>query len=130
MLWDRDCGFCAWMVSLLLRADGARVLRPQTIQSEEGERLLGDVPLDRRLASWHVVEPGGRRTSAGAALTTVLGLLPATRPLARLTGALPGVTDAAYRWVAAHRRLLSRPIPGAVKQRARRRVGERAAGTR
>jgi predicted DCC family thiol-disulfide oxidoreductase YuxK len=122
VLWDRDCGFCAWLLSLLLRADRRRVLRPAPIQGAEGSRLLADMPPERRLASWHVVDDWGRVTSGGLALTTVFGALPAGRPLAAVTRAMPGVTERAYRWVATHRSLLSKPIPAGAKERARRRV--------
>jgi predicted DCC family thiol-disulfide oxidoreductase YuxK len=126
VLWDRDCGFCAFMLALVLRADTRRVLRPAFIQSPEGERLLADMPEPERLASWHLVDDDGRRTSGGEALTVMLRELPAGRPLAAVTEALPGVTERAYRWVAEHRALLSRPIPASAKERARRYVAKRS----
>lgn len=127
VLWDRDCGFCAWTLSLLLRADRARLLRPAPIQGPEGDRHLAHMAPEQRLASWHLVDDDGRVRSGGEALTAVLRALPAGRPLARLTGALPAATDRAYGWVATHRTLLSRPIPAEAKERARRHVGSRAA---
>jgi predicted DCC family thiol-disulfide oxidoreductase YuxK len=127
VLWDRDCGFCAWALALLLRADRHAVLRPAPIESPEGDRHLAGMPPERRTASWHVVDADGRVTSGGRALTEVLRVLPAGRPLAAVTGALPGVTEAAYRWVATHRSLLSKPIPAAAKERARRRIEAHAA---
>jgi predicted DCC family thiol-disulfide oxidoreductase YuxK len=126
VLWDEDCGFCAFMLALLLRADRRRVLRPVGIQSAEGGRLLADVPVEQRLASWHFVDEGGRRSSGGEALTELLRRLPGGRLPAAATGALPGVTEGAYRWVAAHRSLLSRAIPASAKDRARRLVAARA----
>jgi predicted DCC family thiol-disulfide oxidoreductase YuxK len=126
VLWDRDCGFCAFMLSLVLRADRRRVLKPAFIQGPEGERLLADMPPRQRLASWHFIDDEGRRTSGGRALTELLRELPAGRPLAALTGALPGVTERAYGWVATHRSLLSKPIPASAKERARRLVAARS----
>jgi predicted DCC family thiol-disulfide oxidoreductase YuxK len=126
VLWDRDCGFCAFMLSLVLRADTRGVLRPAFIQGPEGSRLLADVPADQRLASWHLVDDAGRRTSGGPALTVLLRELPVLRPLAALTGAQPGLTERAYRWVATHRSLLSKPIPAAAKEHARRHVAARS----
>jgi len=126
VLWDRDCGFCAFMVALVLRADTRRVLRTRTIQESEADGTLDTVAPELRYVSWHAVDAHGRLTSGGGALTQVLGRLPALRPLARLTGALPGVTERAYGWVATHRELLSRPIPVAAKRRARRLVQARA----
>jgi predicted DCC family thiol-disulfide oxidoreductase YuxK len=126
VLWDSDCGFCAWTLALLLRADRRAVLRPAPIQSPEGDRHLAGMPPEHRLATWHLVDGRGRVTSGGQALTEVLRAFPAGRPLAALTGAFPGVTEAAYRWVAAHRSLLSKPIPEAAKERARRLIEARA----
>jgi len=126
VLWDKDCGFCAFMLSLMLRADSGRVLQPAAIQGPEGERWLGSMPAERRLATFHAIDSQGRLTSGGDALTAVLGVLPAGRPLAALTGAVPGVTDRGYMWVAGHRRLLSRPIPARAKERARRLVARRS----
>jgi predicted DCC family thiol-disulfide oxidoreductase YuxK len=130
VLWDEDCGFCAFLLALLLRADRRRMLRPVAIQSAEGDRLLADMPVEQRLASWHFVDEAGRRTSAGEALTELLHRLPGGRLPAAATGALPGVTEGAYRWVATHRSLLSRPIPASAKERARRLVAARAQAVR
>jgi predicted DCC family thiol-disulfide oxidoreductase YuxK len=127
VLWDRDCGFCAFMLSLVLRADRRRILRPASIQGPEGDRLLADLPTKERLKSWHLVDDQGRRTSGGHALTVMLRELPGLRPLATLTGARPGLTERAYRWVATHRSLLSKPIPATAKERARRYVEARSA---
>jgi predicted DCC family thiol-disulfide oxidoreductase YuxK len=126
VLWDRDCGFCAFTLSLVLRADRRRVLRPAFIQGPEGERLLADMPPQQRLASWHLIDERGRRTSGGEALTELLRVLPTGRPLSALTASVPGVTERAYRWVADHRSLLSKPIPAGAKDRARRLVAERS----
>jgi predicted DCC family thiol-disulfide oxidoreductase YuxK len=126
VLWDKDCGFCAFMLSLVLRADRARRLRPVPIQGEEGERLLADMPLEQRLASWHFIDDAGHRTSGGEALSKLLGYLPLGRGPAALTRALPKPTEGAYHWVATHRRLLSRPIPSGAKERARRLVAARS----
>jgi predicted DCC family thiol-disulfide oxidoreductase YuxK len=126
VLWDRDCGFCAFMLSLVLQADRRRHLKPVPIQSPEGEQLLADMPLEKRLASWHLIDDDGRRTSGGEALTELLRRLPGGRLPAALSGAVPGVTEGAYRWVATHRRMLSRPIPARAKERARRLVAARS----
>jgi predicted DCC family thiol-disulfide oxidoreductase YuxK len=126
VLWDRDCGFCAWMLALVLRADRRRVLRPAPIQGPEGDRHLAHMPAERRLASWHLVDDDGGVTSGGEALTRVLAVLPGLRPLAKVTGALPRATTRSYDWVATHRSLLSRPIPASAKARARRLVEQRS----
>ncbi len=127
VLWDRDCGFCAWTLALVLRADRHRILVTRTIQEADADGLLDAIEPARRYASWHVVDADGRITSGGRAVTVALGLLPTGRPLAVVTRALPKLTERAYRWVADHRSLLSKPIPRRSKDRARRLVAERAA---
>jgi predicted DCC family thiol-disulfide oxidoreductase YuxK len=114
------------MLSLVLRADTRQTLRPAPIQGAEGRRLLAGMAPEQQLATWHAVDAAGTLTSGGRALTAVLATLPAGRPLAALTGALPGLTERAYGWVAAHRSLLSKPIPAAAKERARRRIERRS----
>ena len=126
VLWDRDCGFCAFMLSLLLRADTRKVLRPAVIQGPEGDKWLAKMAPEQRLATFHAVDDDGRVTSGGDALTEILRELPPARPLAGVTGRMPGVTDRAYMWVAANRRLLSKPIPMKAKEQARRLVARRS----
>lgn len=119
VLWDRDCGFCAWTLSWVLRADRRGLLRTAPIQGPEGDRWLAHMPAEQRLASWHLVDDDGTVRSAGAAVTEVLRRIPAGRPLAALTGRAPGLTERAYAWVARNRSTLSRPIPARSKARAR-----------
>jgi predicted DCC family thiol-disulfide oxidoreductase YuxK len=126
VLWDRDCGFCAWTLALALRADRRRVLVTSTIQEADVAGLLDAIEPERRYASFHIVDADGRVTSAGRAVTVMLGLLPAGRPLGLVTNAAPKLTERAYRWVAEHRSLLSKPIPRRSKDRARRLVADRA----
>ena len=128
VLYDRDCGFCRWTLSLLLRADRDRLLRPVALQSPEAAELLADCAPERRLASWHLVGPDGRRRSGGEALPTVVGLLPGGRPLAALLGRAQPLTNRAYVWVAEHRTPLSRPIPARAKDRATRLIDSRERG--
>src|SRR5215211_4263805 len=110
ILYDSDCGFCKWSLDKILLWDRRGRLRPVAIQSPEGDRLLADVPPDHRLDSWHLIEPGGERHSAGAGAAPLARLLPAGRPLAFLFGGFPRTTDRAYRWVADHRDRLARLV--------------------
>jgi predicted DCC family thiol-disulfide oxidoreductase YuxK len=126
ILWDHDCGFCAWTLAKLLRADPRGILRTAPIQGPEGDRHLAHMTPERRLASWHVLTDDGALASGGAALIAVLAQLPAARGLATLTARAPSMTDRAYRWVARHRSLLSRAIPAKAKRRARDRVQARS----
>jgi predicted DCC family thiol-disulfide oxidoreductase YuxK len=125
-LWDRDCGFCAWALATVLRADRKGVVRTAAIQGPEGDRHLAHMSPEQRLASWHLVEDDGTVHSGGDALTVLLRRLPVGRPLAGLTGRAPGVTERGYAWIARNRSTLSRPIPAAAKARARTRVQARA----
>ncbi len=81
VLWDRDCGFCAWTLALVLRADRRRVLVTRTIQEADADGLLDAIEPERRYASWHVVDADGQITSAGRAVTATLAT-PARGPAA------------------------------------------------
>jgi predicted DCC family thiol-disulfide oxidoreductase YuxK len=125
VLYDADCGFCRASLAVLLAWDRHRRLRPVALQSVEAERLLGGMPEERRMASWHVVEPGGRVRSAGAAFAPALRRLPGGKPAAALLERLPRVTERGYRFVADRRTPLGRRIPDGVKRRADRLIDRR-----
>lgn len=108
VLYDRDCGFCKWSLDKMLVWDRARKLRPVPIQSDEGQRLLASVPEERRLDSWHLVEPSGAVRSAGDAAAPLFDLLPGGQPLAAAARAFPGATERTYRAVADNRDRLAR----------------------
>jgi len=110
ILYDRDCGFCKWSLDKVLRWDRAGRLRPVAIQSEEGGRLLPGMSPEAMLESWHLVEPGGAVTSAGAAAAPLARLLPGGRPLAFVLARFPRATERAYRWIADHRGTLARML--------------------
>ena len=119
VLYDPDCGFCRVTLALLLRWDTRRTLRPVALGSEEADAFLAHMPEEERMASWHMVE-GRAVHSAGAAFPPVFARLPGGRALARATGRFPGASDRVYRWVADHRSLLGRPIPGSARRWADR----------
>jgi predicted DCC family thiol-disulfide oxidoreductase YuxK len=108
VLYDDDCAFCKWSLNKILAWDRRRRLRPVAIQSDEGQALLANVPESERLESWHLVLPSGDVRSAGAAAAPLAELLPAGRPLAFLFRSFPGLTDRAYRRVAANRNRFAR----------------------
>jgi predicted DCC family thiol-disulfide oxidoreductase YuxK len=118
VLYDPDCGFCRWTLALLLRADRHRRLRPLALGTPEADELLADLTPEQRLASWHLVSPSGKRTSAGAALPAVLAELPGGQIPAAALARIPGPTERGYRWVAKHRSRLSRTVPASAKRRA------------
>jgi predicted DCC family thiol-disulfide oxidoreductase YuxK len=125
VLYDRDCGFCNWLLSGLLRWDRAERLRPVALQSPEADSLLADLAPAERMASWHLIAPSGERTSGGTALPALLRLLPGGRAAASFFGRLPVLTDRAYEWVAGHRSQLSTLVPQSFKRRAGERVRAR-----
>ena len=118
ILYDDDCRFCRTTLGLLLAWDRSRRLRPVAIQSEEGQRLLTEVAEDLRLASAHLVTPGGTVLSGSAGAEHLARLLPVGRAPASLFARFPAQTESTYRWIARNRGRLGRlglrsrgPIP-------------------
>ncbi len=126
VLYDPDCGFCRTALAVILRADRDRRLRPLALGTAEADRLLADLTPARRERSWHLVDPDGRRESAGAAAPPLLRLLPGGAVPAAALARVPAATERAYEWVADHRSTLSRLIPDGAKRRATRLVERRA----
>ena len=125
VLYDGDCGFCKWLLALLLRFDRARRLRPVALQGPEAEALLADLEPAERMASMHVVAPDGTRASAGEALPALLGLLSGGGLPAAVFARFPRLTSVSYQWIATHRIGISRFVPRRWKRRAAERVRER-----
>jgi predicted DCC family thiol-disulfide oxidoreductase YuxK len=125
VLYDADCGFCRWSLSLVLALDRRRRLVPVALGSPLADELLADLSADERAGSWHLVTPSGERTSAGAAAPPLLRLLPGGRAPAALLALVPGMTERTYRWVADHRSTLSRAVPAGAKRRASERIARR-----
>lgn len=110
ILYDADCGFCRWSMDKLLKWDRRRLLRPVALQDSEADRLLGSMPEEGKMASWHLVTPEGRVISGGTAAGPILRLLPGGRPFAAVVSAFPGLTERTYRWVSQHRDLMARVV--------------------
>lgn len=110
LLYDRECGFCRSSLDRVLAWDRRGRLRPVALQDPEADLLLADLDREQRMASWHLVAPGGSRSSAGEAVAPLLRLLPGGAPGAALAERFPSLTEAAYRYVAAHRGVLHRLI--------------------
>ena len=130
VIYDSDCGFCRWSLSLLLRADRDQRLRPLALGTPEADRLLAAMPREQQFASWHLVDPSGRLRSAGDALPTVLRALPAGHLPAGVLARMPGLTERGYRWVADHRTTLGPMLPDRVKARATERIADPGARDR
>jgi predicted DCC family thiol-disulfide oxidoreductase YuxK len=122
LLYDADCGFCKWVVALLLRWDRDGRLTPASIQGARGESLLGDLPPAERLAAVHLITAHGERLSGGAVAGPLLRLLPGGAIPARAAELAPALTRRAYAWVADHRSQISKAVPAQVKRRASERV--------
>jgi predicted DCC family thiol-disulfide oxidoreductase YuxK len=129
VLYDDDCGFCRWTLALLLTWDRRRRLWPAPIAGTVGDRWLAGMPAEERLASWHLVEAGGRVSSAGAGLADVLPYVPGGGLLAPVLRRAPVAVERAYRFVADHRSGFSRFVPGWAVRRATALVERRAGGS-
>src|SRR5436305_13292622 len=102
VLYDAECGLCKWLLAGLLRWDSEGRLRPIALQRPEADELLADLAPDDRMASWHLISPGGKRHTAGAAVPSLLMLLPGGRLPAVAFARFPNLTEPGYRWVADH----------------------------
>lgn len=122
VLYDAECGFCKWLLAILLRWDRGARLRPIALQRPEADDLLAGLEPAARMRSWHLVSPAGVRRSGGDALPALLRLLPGGRLPADAFARAPRLTDRGYRWVAEHRTQLSRLVPRRAKRRAADRV--------
>jgi predicted DCC family thiol-disulfide oxidoreductase YuxK len=125
VLYDADCGFCTWTLSVLLRWDRAARVEPVALQRPEADELLVELTPAERMASWHLISPSGERRSGGEALSPLLRALPGGRFPAAVFARFPRLTARGYRFVAEHRSELSRWVPPGAKQRAGQRVRER-----
>jgi predicted DCC family thiol-disulfide oxidoreductase YuxK len=127
VIYDSDCGFCKWSLALLLSLDGlgrrrsaSRALRPLPLGTAEADRLLGDLSVEERNASWHLVDEQGARTSAGAALAPALRLLRGGQIPAAAFARFTRPTERTYRWVVKHRGRLGRFVPARARRWAER----------
>ena len=118
VLYDADCGFCRFTLASLLRLDRHRRLLPVPIQGPDGERLLGHLTPQERLAAAHVVTPQGRVYSGGDAVVPIARELPGMGPVAAVAGALATPTRWGYRQVAVHRAALGRFVSPRRRDRA------------
>jgi predicted DCC family thiol-disulfide oxidoreductase YuxK len=158
VIYDADCGFCKWSLALLLSLDRRRVLCPLPLGTPEADRLLADLSVEERNASWHLVtDPSASsvrgdatpmaprrssagdpfaeliaplRFSAGAAFAPVLSLLPVGRMPALVFARFPRPTERTYRWVVRHRGRLGRFVPARARRWAERVIAAHDVGAR
>jgi predicted DCC family thiol-disulfide oxidoreductase YuxK len=127
ILYDADCGFCRWSLGWLLRWDRRHELEPVALQAPQATHLLAEIAAERRMASWHLVDPHGQVASAGAATGPLLRLLPGGALPARIVAQAPTLLERAYRWTAEHRAALGRLVTAGARERADRLIAGRAA---
>jgi predicted DCC family thiol-disulfide oxidoreductase YuxK len=125
VLYDGDCGFCAVMLAILLTWDRANRVRPVSIQSARGEKLLIHVERKDRLTSWHLIDAEGVLHSGGAGIPVIFDALPGGALIARVLSRFPTATSRTYDWVARHRVLLGRPLRARPRAWAARVIAER-----
>jgi predicted DCC family thiol-disulfide oxidoreductase YuxK len=125
VFYDHDCGFCRWTLGLMLAWDRGHRLWPAPIESAVGERWLFGMPVEARMASWHIVEEGGRVSSAGLGILEILSYVPGGGLLAGPLRLVPGVVERAYWLVAGRRSRISRFVPRAWVWAATARVAAR-----
>ena len=106
VLYDEDCAFCRWTAERLRTWDRQRALRFVPLQHRESDRLLHDLPRERRGTSWHLVEPDGSIRSAGAAVSPLMRRLPGGAPVAVMAESMPRMTERVYAVIARRRSML------------------------
>jgi predicted DCC family thiol-disulfide oxidoreductase YuxK len=104
LLYDGDCRFCRFVARVLFRLDLHERIAFLSIREGVQKGLLDGLTGAQQAASIHLVEPDGRRRSAGAAFARLLEHLGVPAPLARLVGSLYGP-------VAHARGILGRVVP-------------------
>ena len=108
MLYDEKCGFCRLSAKSAMRLDDDDRLRAVAIQSEEGQRLLTEVPEHLRLATFHLVTPGGHVLSGPDAAPYLARLLRGGHVPSRAMRRFPDQTAKAYGFVSRHRSTLGK----------------------
>lgn len=82
LLFDRDCGICRALGRWIARVDVRRRIRFQTIQAAGS--LLREIPQERLLDAFHMVSPGGRVSTGGDAVPTLIEAFPIGAGFARI----------------------------------------------
>jgi len=108
LLYDGECGFCRLAAKTALRLDDDDRLRAVAIQSEEGQRLLTEVPPELRLDTFHLLTPGGQVLSGPDAAAPLARLLRGGHVPSRAMRRFPKQTAGAYRLISRRRGTLGR----------------------
>lgn len=115
LLFDRDCGICRTFGRWIAGVDIRRRIRFQSIQGAGS--LLRDIPQERVLDAFHMVSPGGRVSTGGDAVPTLIEAFPIGAGFARIlrgSTALMSAVHGGYGFLTRFRdRLVCRVDPGA-----------------
>ena len=114
MLYAGGCRLCRWAARLVVRLDRDEQLALLRIEDDETASLLASVPAKDRSERWWLVLRGGRALPGdGGAALPLLAMLPTTRMLGRLLGAMKAgpALDRVDGLVARHRGRLGRLVP-------------------
>lgn len=96
LLFDRDCGICSAMSRWIRAVDLRRRIHLRPIQSSRN--LLREIPESRILDAFHIVAPGGRVTTGGDAVPTLIEALPMGAGLGRILQASPALMSRVRRF--------------------------------
>lgn len=110
LIYDGGCGFCRRSVRYLRERDLADAIEPVRNQTRGIEERTGLTRKQLDGSAW-VIDSRGRAVSGARAMLRALRALGGPWWVAGVLGSLPGpvwVLQAAYRWVAGHRSLVSR----------------------
>ena len=99
--YDEDCGACRWTADHLRKVDRTHVLAFVPIQLADA--LLAPIPAGERVDAMHAITTDGRVYTGGAAIPVIAASLPGGRLPAAVTRAWTGLTERAYRALAARR---------------------------
>lgn len=94
LLFDRDCGICSAFGRWVHAADIRHRIQLRSIQSSR--ELLQSVPEERVFGAFHMVSPGGRLTTGGDAVPSLIEALPMGAGLGRILRESRGLMSRVY----------------------------------
>ena len=110
LLYDGGCRFCRFAARAVAATDRRRRVGLLPLEDDAADALLASLREEDKLASWHLVQPGGRISSRGNAGVDLLAALGHERP-ARAASRIEGSVERLYRLVAENRDRLGRLVP-------------------
>jgi predicted DCC family thiol-disulfide oxidoreductase YuxK len=118
ILFDGTCGFCDAMVRFVIARDSRKRFKFAPLESETGQALLAKHGIDPTQTDSVVLVNGDKAYTKSTAALLIAVELDAPWPLAGLLGHVPlHLRDAAYDWIARHRRQWFKsdqcPVPSA-----------------